>query len=98
MMAIRAQMEAEVERLRQERVEEAARLHEQVRAEALVPPWLRGVPEEQREAVIQSTLTGGASTATQSAKKNNRFLVSILLMILLAGAAGWARYATREVD
>lgn len=76
-----------------ERQAEAVRAYQRAQADLLTPPWMRGQ--------AQSAMTpGGASVpgTEKAAKRNHRFLISVVLLILLGGVAGWIRHATREVD
>lgn len=73
----------------------AVRAYEQTRADIFTPPWMR--------AGIQAAVLTGVDPATVAEvervqKRNHRILASIMLLILIGAAAGWVRYATREVD
>lgn len=91
--AYRQQVRAKYEERLVERQELAGRAYEQTRADIFTPPWAR--------AGVQATLLSGVDTTLTEAaekvhKRNNRLLVSIVLLILISSAVGWVRYATRE--
>lgn len=78
-----------------ERQAEAVRAYERTRADIFTPPWLRGADTAGAPAG-----TGSVSSAVseKAAKRNHRFLVSIVLLILIGGGAVWVRRATKEID
>lgn len=68
-----------------------------VRAAMKVPPW------DRDSAAKNKTEDGQVNAIKISAEKSvtngkNRLLVSIVLLILIGSAVGYAKYATREVD
>lgn len=66
-------------------------------AEAAVstPPWMRA---GANDAGLSAADQAGAVNAAKAQKRNHRFLVSVVLLILIGAGVGWARYTTREID
>jgi len=72
--------------------------HEKVVAIMNVPPWMR--TETQVAGSPGGNLSAAAAVAApeEIEKRNHRFLVSFMLLILISAGAGWAWYKTREID
>lgn len=77
-----------------ERKAEIAAANERTRVEIFTPPWMRG----QAQTVSRAEGDTGASGQGKTGKRNHRFLVSVVLLILLGAVAGWIRYTTREIN
>ena len=77
-----------------ERQEEAVRAYEKTRADIFIPPWLRAGTQTAMLGVDRAA----ALKAEKAQKRNHRFLVSVVLLILIGIAAGWVRHTTRELD
>lgn len=90
----RQQMNDNYEKRLVERQAAAVRAYDQTRADIFTPPWLRG----QAQTALPSGDSKEMSGQKKTVKRNHRFLVSIMLLILIVAAAGWARYATRNTD
>jgi hypothetical protein len=79
-----------------ERQAVAVRAYEQTRSDIFTPPWMR--------AAAQDALPSGGELSDvvradeKSKQRNHRLLLSIMFLILIGAAVGWAHYATREVD
>lgn len=70
--------------------------YEKVRADMDKPPWLRiGMQADGELAVADRALVARTGNVQ---KGNNRFFISVVLLILIGGVVGWIRYATRELD
>lgn len=67
------------------------------KAEAAIstPPWQR---IDSQTAGLSGADQAGAANAAKAQKRNHRFLVSVVLLILIGAGVGWARYKTREID
>lgn len=92
--AYRQRVRQQYEKRQIERQAQAIRAYEKTQADVFTPPWMRG---EARTSVSLETGTVSSETKKAGGRKN-RFLVSFVLLILLGAGAGWARYATRDVD
>ena len=57
-------------------------------------PWMRTGESKTPRVVNESIFLEQQMTS----QINHRFLVSVVLLILIGVAAGWARYMTRELD
>lgn len=57
-------------------------------------PWMRTGDSKTPRIVNESIFLEQQMTS----QINHRFLVSVVLLILIGVAAGWARYMTRELD
>jgi hypothetical protein len=77
-----------------ERQEQAVRSYEQTRSDIFTPPWMRGITQ----TALQSGTGSDAARQEKTGKRNHRFFVSVVLLILLGAVAGWVRYGTREID
>lgn len=77
-----------------ERQAEAVRAYEQTKVDIVTPPWMRG----KESSALQPGSGSSSSGQEKAAKRNHRFLVPVVLLILIGAVAGWVRYATREVD
>jgi hypothetical protein len=78
-----------------ERQASAVRAYEQTRADIFTPPWMRtGV----HAAMLSRADSAAIAAAEKVQKRNHRLIASIMLLILIGAAAGWVRYATREID
>jgi hypothetical protein len=93
--AYRQQVRDKYEERMVERRAEAVRAYEKTRADIFTPPWMRN--GAQAELQSAGAVAGEAQNA-KAAKRNHRFLISVVLLILIAGGAGWVRYATRRID
>lgn len=78
-----------------ERQNDAVRAYEDTRASIFTPPWMRGTAHT---GLLSGTEIADVLAAEQAEKRNHRLLVSIMLLVLIGAAAGWARHATREID
>lgn len=82
---------------------EANRRHEKqmivqdsrVRSRLATPFWMRG---SVQTGVVRGPQSPREQAAAQSAQRNNRLLVSILLIVLIGIAVLWVRHATRRMD
>lgn len=91
--AYRQRLTDNYEKRQIERQEAAVRAHEQTLADIFIPPWMRN----GAQAALETDSTGTA-VYMHAPKRNHRFLVSIVLLILIGVAAGLVRYITRELD
>ena len=78
-----------------ERQAEAVRAYDRTRADIFTPPWMR---TETQAAGLSGADQTGVANAGKTQKRNHRFLVSVVLLILIGAGVGWARYKTREID
>ncbi|MDD3277102.1 MAG: hypothetical protein PHP93_08650 [Kiritimatiellales bacterium] len=90
----RQQLNMNYEKHLVERQELSVRAYEQTRKDIFIPPWMRETAQTAQQSDVSST----ASAQGKTAKRNHRFLVSVVLLILLGAVAGWIRHATREID
>lgn len=90
----RQQMNDNYEKRLVERQAAAVQAYDQTRADIFTPPWLRG----QSQTALPSGDSPESSGQTKPGKRNHRFLVSIMLLILIIAVTGWVRYVTRNVD
>jgi len=77
-----------------ERQEAIARANEKTLARIFTPPWMR----DGAQTGVQSGNDSVAAEAENTRQKTRRILISTLFLILIGAAAGWVRYATREID
>jgi hypothetical protein len=78
-----------------ERQEEAVEAYQTTKANLFTPPWMR----MERQMALQVGLdVPGAAEKVKMQKRNNRFMTSVVLLILIGFAAGWAWYKTRKID
>jgi len=89
------QVRTNYEKKQVERQEEAVRAYNQTRTDIFTPPWMRTGTKADG---LSSADPSGAVNAAKAQKRNHRFLVSAVLLILIGAGAGWARYKTREID
>lgn len=73
----------------------AVRAYEQTRSDIFIPPWMR---TGARTDVPASAVAVADGKTAKAAKRNYRFLISAVLLILTGILAGWVRYATRDTD
>lgn len=92
--AYRQKVREKFEQRQVERQAEAVRAYERTRADIFTPPWMRG----KEQSALQPGAGSSSSGQDKAVKRNHRFLVSAVLLILIGAVAGWVRYATREVD
>lgn len=92
--AYRQQLNLRYEERQVERQAAAVRAYEQTRLDIMTPPWMRTGVHPAAPAAEDPSV---AETA-EARKRNHRFLISIVLLILIGGGAVWVRRATREVD
>jgi hypothetical protein len=85
------------ERLRQ-RQAAAVEQNEKVVALINTPPWMRAKAQGAVSAGENLPATAAGIAPEKMQKRNHRFLVSFMLLILIGTGAGWAWYKTREID
>lgn len=93
--AYRQQVRNNYEKRLVERQELAVRAYEQTRADIFTPPWVRAGMHAALLTGVDGSLL---AEMERTEKRNNRLFASIVLLILIAGAAGWVRYATKEIE
>jgi len=93
--AYRVRRQQEYEQHMEARRVETARAYEQARVDIFTPPWERAFRQTALEAGVNPVAAEGERRKT---KRNNRLFVSVVFLILIGAAAGWVRYATREIE
>jgi hypothetical protein len=93
--AYRVRRQQEYEQHMEARRVETARSYEQARVDIFTPPWVRA---GLHAALLTGVDPARAAEEQRKTKRNNRLFASVVLLILAGGAAGWARYATREIE
>lgn len=80
-----------------QRHEFAVEQYKKTEALIRIPPWERDVATKNKTAggQVNSIKVSAEKSAT---KGKNRLFISIVLLILIGSAVGYAKYATREVD
>lgn len=89
--------EEDFQRRLKERNREAAQAREQVRRDIVIPPWMRldAVEYGTQDATLQNSLTAERAEIGPG-QKSKRAMAPILLLTLMAAAAAWVAWATRE--
>jgi hypothetical protein len=93
--AYRQQLTDNYEKKQAERRAAAVRAYEQTRADIFTPPWMRA---GTTAVILFEADQSAALKAAKAQKRNHRFLVSVMFLILIGAAAGWVRHTTRELD
>lgn len=94
--AYRQRMREQYEARQLERQAAASQAYRQTRAAIFTPPWMR--TSSGTAAVIKGPEAERVLQQQANEKRNHRIFVSVVLLILIVAAAGWAHYATRELD
>lgn len=93
--AYRQQVRKKAEERMEARRVEARRAYDQVSVDVVTPPWMR---TKTKAHTVSATDTQAFVEEVSIQKEKRHILAPIVLMALIVAAAGWVRYATREID